>query len=434
MEAKTMGSFLAALRKAAGMTQRELAEQLHVSDKAVSRWERDECAPDLALIPVIAEIFSVTCDELLRGGRDRGDQTGDPAKADKQRQWILRKTRSKFISHTLLALLGPALGAVAAAGAVLGFLRAVLGFWLGAAGCLVGAVVQLVLWNGAVLSLSDDRAGDAAGLCRYELLRRTEGALLICAGVLAALLPLNGYTSRNMLYLFQGQLPTPYWSQAAATGGGTVLLGLLLCRALNPILARHAPVSLPPETAKETVRRVRARSRVAWTLAAALSATALVQGAVTLIWPTAALINGAVCDTVDEFRAVMSTNVPAPEVDFTNQELMALTQQRNENQSIQFQSGLEGRGQIRNRDQEAVISYSLRNQSVVFLRYTPQDGDQFPAVEVVTYADAQSALDRSALRQTCFLALYVLEAAAALVWALCRRRAAAPRPAPPAGP
>lgn len=433
MEAKTMGSFLAALRKAAGMTQRELAEQLHVSDKAVSRWERDECAPDLALIPVIAEIFSVTCDELLRGGRDRGDQTGDPAKADKQRQWILRKTRSKFISHTLLALLGPALGAVAAAGAVLGFLRAVLGFWLGAAGCLVGAVVQLVLWNGAVLSLSDDRAGDEAGLCRYELLRRTEGALLICAGVLAALLPLNGYTSLTMLYLFQGQLPTPYWPQAAAAGGGTVLLGLLLCRALNPILARRAPVSLPPETAKETVRRVRAQSRVAWTLAAALSATALVQGAVTLVWPTAALVHGAVYDTVDDFRAVMSTNVPEPEEDFTNQELMALTQQLSENQSIQFQSE-EGRGQIRNRDQEAVISYSLRNQSVVFLRYTPQDGDQFPAVEVVTYADAQSALDRSALRQTCFLALYVLEAAAALVWALCRRRAAAPRPAPPAGP
>ena len=433
MEAKTMGSFLAALRKAAGMTQRELAEQLHVSDKAVSRWERDECAPDLALIPVIAEIFSVTCDELLRGGRDRGDQTGDPAKADKQRQWILRKTRSKFISHTLLALLGPALGAVAAAGAVLGFQRAVLGFWLGAAGCLVGAVVQLVLWNGAVLSLSDDRAGDEAGLCRYELLRRTEGALLICAGVLAALLPLNGYTSRNMLYLFQGQLPTPYWPQAAAAGGGTVLLGLLLCRALNPILARRAPVSLPPETAKETVRRVRAQSRVAWTLAAALSATALVHGAVTLVWPTAALVHGAVYDTVDDFRAVMSTNLPAPEEDFTNQELMALTQQRSENQSIQFQSE-EGRGQIRNRDQDAVISYSLRNQSVVFLRYTPQDGDQFPAVEVVTYADARSALDRSALRQTCFLALYVLEAAAALVWALCRRRAAAPRPAPPAGP
>lgn len=69
MEKKTMGSFLAALRRASGMTQKELAERLNVSDKSVSRWERDDGAPDLALIPVIAEVFSVTCDELLRGER-----------------------------------------------------------------------------------------------------------------------------------------------------------------------------------------------------------------------------------------------------------------------------------------------------------------------------------------------------------------------------
>jgi len=66
MEKKTMGSFLAALRRANGMTQKELAERLNVSDKSVSRWERDDGAPDLALIPVIAEVFGVTCDELLR--------------------------------------------------------------------------------------------------------------------------------------------------------------------------------------------------------------------------------------------------------------------------------------------------------------------------------------------------------------------------------
>ena len=57
MEKKTMGSFLAALRRASGMTQKELAERLNVSDKSVSRWERDDGAPDLALIPVIAEVF-----------------------------------------------------------------------------------------------------------------------------------------------------------------------------------------------------------------------------------------------------------------------------------------------------------------------------------------------------------------------------------------
>lgn len=64
MERKTIGSFIAALRKANGMTQKELADRLLVSDKAVSRWERDECAPDISLIPVIAELFGVTSDEL----------------------------------------------------------------------------------------------------------------------------------------------------------------------------------------------------------------------------------------------------------------------------------------------------------------------------------------------------------------------------------
>ena len=69
MQKKSIGQFIAALRKANGMTQKQLGERLNVSDKAVSRWERDECAPDLSLIPVIAEIFSVTSDEILRGER-----------------------------------------------------------------------------------------------------------------------------------------------------------------------------------------------------------------------------------------------------------------------------------------------------------------------------------------------------------------------------
>lgn len=50
-----------------GYTQKELAEKINVSDKAVSRWERDESAPDISLLPVLAKIFGVTTDELLRG-------------------------------------------------------------------------------------------------------------------------------------------------------------------------------------------------------------------------------------------------------------------------------------------------------------------------------------------------------------------------------
>ena len=51
---KTIGKFICELRKAKGMTQKDLAELLNVSDKTISRWERDETVSDLALLPVLA--------------------------------------------------------------------------------------------------------------------------------------------------------------------------------------------------------------------------------------------------------------------------------------------------------------------------------------------------------------------------------------------
>lgn len=69
MNSKSMGTFIAELRKEKGITQRELAEFLNVSDKTISHWECDENSPDLSVIPIIAEYFGVTCDELLKGER-----------------------------------------------------------------------------------------------------------------------------------------------------------------------------------------------------------------------------------------------------------------------------------------------------------------------------------------------------------------------------
>jgi len=69
MEKKSIGSFLASLRKEHGMTQKELADILNVSNKTVSKWERDESYPEITLIPIIADLFNVTADELLRGER-----------------------------------------------------------------------------------------------------------------------------------------------------------------------------------------------------------------------------------------------------------------------------------------------------------------------------------------------------------------------------
>lgn len=77
MAEKSMGSFIASLRKERRMTQAELAEKLGVSDKAVSRWERDDSAPDISLLLTIADIFSVTTDELLKGERNNNDEASE---------------------------------------------------------------------------------------------------------------------------------------------------------------------------------------------------------------------------------------------------------------------------------------------------------------------------------------------------------------------
>ena len=70
METKTIGKFISTLRKANGYTQAQLAEMLGVSNKTISNWENEISYPDLSLIPVIADLFGVTSDELLRGEKN----------------------------------------------------------------------------------------------------------------------------------------------------------------------------------------------------------------------------------------------------------------------------------------------------------------------------------------------------------------------------
>ncbi len=97
MSKNSIGQFIAALRKANGMTQQNVADRLNVSNKAVSRWERDECAPDISLIPALAEMFGVTCDELLKGERILEKQTEKKEpKVEKQLKILVNKTVSGF--------------------------------------------------------------------------------------------------------------------------------------------------------------------------------------------------------------------------------------------------------------------------------------------------------------------------------------------------
>lgn len=70
MNSEKIGQFIAELRKANQMTQRELAAKLNITDKAVSKWERGLSMPDISLLPALSGLLGVSVSELLGGQRD----------------------------------------------------------------------------------------------------------------------------------------------------------------------------------------------------------------------------------------------------------------------------------------------------------------------------------------------------------------------------
>lgn len=198
METRTIGKFIATLRKASGMTQKELAEKLNVSDKSVSRWERDEGAPDLSLIPVIAEVFGVTCDELLRGERrspaERASEPEEPAptaKAEKQRQRILSIGLTRFRTGSFISMGISAAGLLAAMICNLGFLRAFIGFFIGCLFYVASIVSQSIFTNTAFLSVSDEEmAGADTDLFRKSVVQLANRSLGLTLTLLGITLPL----------------------------------------------------------------------------------------------------------------------------------------------------------------------------------------------------------------------------------------------------
>lgn len=66
MDKQTLGIMIATNRKEKGMTQSDVAKEMGVTDKAVSKWERDLSCPDVNSLAKLAEIFGIPVEELLQ--------------------------------------------------------------------------------------------------------------------------------------------------------------------------------------------------------------------------------------------------------------------------------------------------------------------------------------------------------------------------------
>ncbi len=99
MDENRTGQFIAELRKEKKLTQKDLAAQLHITDKAVSKWERGLSYPDITLLTSIADILGVTTSELLNGQRSETNASKDIEKTvDNALAYAEKSAKRKIVS------------------------------------------------------------------------------------------------------------------------------------------------------------------------------------------------------------------------------------------------------------------------------------------------------------------------------------------------
>ena len=131
MENNRMGEFLAALRKSKGYTQQEVADTLGVSNKTVSSWETGASCPDISMLPVLAELYGVTCDELIRGKRLSSEEQPSPAGRKKAMEHLLQRQKTNLF--TICWIAGGLAGIALLLTSLIGFaaLESPIGFFVG---------------------------------------------------------------------------------------------------------------------------------------------------------------------------------------------------------------------------------------------------------------------------------------------------------------
>lgn len=108
MDQQKIGSFLKQLRKEKQLTQEQLAEQLHVSGRTVSRWETGSNMPDISLLVELAEFYEVSIPELIDGERKSENMTEETKetalKLSDYTEAINLKLKVRLLRLTLLTL------------------------------------------------------------------------------------------------------------------------------------------------------------------------------------------------------------------------------------------------------------------------------------------------------------------------------------------
>lgn len=405
MEHNSLGSFIAALRKASGMTQKDLADRLHVSDKTVSRWERDDGAPDLSVIPVLAEIFGVTCDELLRGRRNapvqqvQGELTEEKPspKASKERQRLIKTALIRYSSFTYIAMGIAVLGLVVALICNQVFYRGTLGFLLGIVFLSAGVICQAIAITRAVADLDEDLlTPEECAAYREKVFRLAS----LSFGCTAALL---GFTA-PMLLAYDWGLSTSSLLFFGALGvcAALVLYALVRGLAVVPMLVRKGFLASTEASSARFTRNRKLLSRCAVVLTILWVLTGVGLGI--LVSDPFLFAEAQVFTDYDSFVAFMEQRItvaghpyfPDPDEPERDDDIVTL----------------ECAGKV-------LCSYHKRNYDINLISYG--NDDTMLPITVLTGTECRKSFDRvSMLEYVCYGA-FILDAAAVAAFYWLRR-------------
>lgn len=96
MDNQKIGSFIAVLRKEKQLTQKQLADRLNITDRAVSKWERGRGCPDISLLDDLSKILEVSVLEILKGRHLDKDEYDDNKKLVEMMTFTETSVKTKF--------------------------------------------------------------------------------------------------------------------------------------------------------------------------------------------------------------------------------------------------------------------------------------------------------------------------------------------------
>lgn len=401
MEKHTLGSFIAVLRKSKGMTQKELGELLGVSDKAVSRWERDECAPDIFLIPVIADIFGVTADELLRGEKSNSEPAPlSNKKSEAVYKHIIYSSVAKFKRNSTVSVGITLIGLIVAAIFNYALFRCYLAFGAAMIFAVVSAVCEIIFLQTALTSLG----GEESDLVQDAKNKIKRIAFLVFALIFSAALSC-------VPLLFSGNA---YSGILLVTWLVYGLCGFALGALISLVIYNIIRMKLMPENAKPYDKaKAKLGKKVTVIAVCAVLVTAGAQIALNAAGYT--LYSKGTYYNVQEFVDFMETPmsyygdasepVTANENEPTTQAVLPDYENGDEDEQYIIDTVEDENGNV-------ICSYAVKNESVIQYSVEKNSDGEY-GFRVYTRYDADKASDAKTKINICCVFVYISQIAAA---------------------